>query len=111
MLLITIASFLFLYTGLSQDFISVISGIIVCISAFSGGMSAGLNSHVTGWIYGGASAILFVCVLLICNIILNLGIEGYYKLLLALATSSFFGCLGGVVGINLKPKRFKRQKH
>lgn len=110
LVLILVASMIMLYTGLSQQFIPVISRIILLMSAFSGGIVSGLKSNTTGWLYGGITGVIFFLLLFVLGMILGGDIKFSYIFMILCIICTVLGCIGGIFGINLKPKCKNRTK-
>ena len=104
-ILILAASALFLYCGISQRFIPIVSRVIMFVSVLLGGIIAGVKSRGMGWLYGFCSGLLFFCLVLLLNLLMGLGTDSPVFILLILIACVFVGSIGGVIGINLKPRR------
>ena len=103
-LLIFAFAAIFLYCSLQQQFIPLVSKIILITSVFTGGVVSGVKSKLTGWLYGMMTGMAFFFLLILLNIIFVIGIEHSYYIYVVFAACAFVGSVGGIVGINLKPK-------
>lgn len=103
--LLTSASLLFLYSGISQNFIPIASKLILFLSILSGGIISGCKSKTSGWLYGASTGCVFFILLIALNFLTGLGVEYSLALLLIFLCCMLVGSTGGVIGINIKPKR------
>ena len=105
LILITLSSAILLYSSVPQKFIPAISKIILLIAVFVGGMMSGIKSNASGWLYGVLSGTMFFLLLLLLNIFLGIGIEYTVAFFVTFFACILVGSIGGVVGINMKPRR------
>ncbi len=99
-----ITGLLLTFTSLPQSSLEPLVFVVTLISVIIGGIISGKNAPKSGWIYGGAAAVLyFIAAFLIssavnCKMIFNLHCLSMF------ATSVIGGCFGGILGINMKNK-------
>lgn len=104
--LFAIYATLLYYTGLSEDneirvvYIASIVGI-----AFSGFLNAG-GKKINGWLHGSLAGLGYIVILLTANKILsNWEIKSNLNLISVYIVSSLVvGCIGGILGINLRQR-------
>jgi len=111
LLLIVLASVILLYTNIPQRIIPVLSKIIMFMSVFMGGIVSGVKSNSGGWLGGALTGVAFFLLLYVIGMITGINAGFSYMILLFCVLCAIIGCIGGVFGINLKPKRKNRQKH
>lgn len=98
-------SLLLHFTALSETAIHWFLLPITLITLFAGGFIAGLKSGTKGWYVGGVTGLAF---LLLVWLISFLGFDTAFRLQNLLIYSSYLlsSVIGGVIGVNMSPKKF-----
>ncbi|WP_352419907.1 TIGR04086 family membrane protein [Proteiniborus sp.] len=101
-ILIFIFTIILTYTKLSESLIPLINSIIMIIGITSGAVFISRKVDKKGWLSGGLIGVLYFFVIFILGILFieDFTIDKYslIKGLMAIVT----GCIGGMIGINIK---------
>jgi len=101
-LLIFIFTILLTYTKLPEEIIPLTNSIIMILGITSGAIFISRRVERRGWLSGGLiGAIYFLIILLISKLFIqDFSIDKY--LLIKGLIAIFTGCIGGMIGINIK---------
>ncbi len=101
-ILIIIFTIILTYTKLSEELIPLINSIIMILGITSGAVLTSRKLDKKGWLTGGLIGILYFLIIFIISkiFIKDFTIDKYLliKGLIAVVT----GCIGGMIGINIK---------
>lgn len=109
-ILIFATAAIFLYSGLSQNLIPLISKVILYVTVLTGGIMSGIKSKFNGWMYGAISGILFSVLLILISTLLGIRTNFDIFSVASVVICAFLSAIGGVFGINIKPKAKRSSK-
>lgn len=93
-------AFLLKFTTIAEDSLQWVITALSFIAFFIGGFISGKSGGEKGWLLGGATALLFSCLVFLLQF---LGYDEQFSLLQLLYHGGFLiaACFGGIIGVNI----------
>lgn len=97
------------YTDFPESAIPSIVTITTIVSIFIGGAGVAKKARNKGWLNGALVGIAYIVILYFISALSLVGFVFDKNVISMLIMGILSGALGGIVGINLKTKRYKRK--
>lgn len=101
-ILIVIFTIILTYTKLSEELIPLINTVIMILGITSGAILTSRKLERKGWLTGGLIGILYFLIILIISKIFIKDFTTDTYLLIKGIIAILIGCIGGMIGINIK---------
>ncbi len=105
-----IAAVLLSYTSLPEEAVPVISTAVKIIGAFISGFVPAKRSGNRGILTGAASGFLYILFIWLIAALTSEGLHFGVNLLTMAAICTITGAVGGIFGVNLRPKETQKKR-